>query len=95
MAVSRLPAPETRALRCILYSIVDRKSTLPCCLFYCLLSVAGIAADVQVNSPDHNVPNQGNFTTQNEPSLAVAGSLVVVGYNSTKPVGNRFLKLQY
>ena len=88
MADSRLRAPETGAFRCILYSLVDRKSTFLVALsFYCLLSVAGIAADVQVNSPDHNVPNQGNFTTQNEPSVAVAGSLVVVGYNSTKPVG--------
>jgi hypothetical protein len=96
MTDGRLRAPETGAFRCILYSLVDRKSTFLVALsFYCLLSVAGIAADVQVNSPDHNVPDQGNFTTQNEPSLAVAGSLVVVGYNSTKPVGNRFQLSQY
>ena len=88
MAVGRVPAPGTGALRCILYSIVDRTSTFLVALsFYCLLSVAGIAADVQVNSPDHNVSNQGNFTTQSETNVAVAGSLVVVGYNSTKQVG--------
>jgi len=88
MAVGRLPAPGTGALRCILYSIVDRRSTFLVALsFYCLLSVAGLAADVQVNSPDHNVPNQGNFTTQSETNVAVAGSLVVVGYNSSKQVG--------
>jgi hypothetical protein len=88
MAVGWLPAPGTGALRRILYSIADRRSTLlVASSFYCLLSVAGIAADVQVNSPDHNVSNQGNFTTQSEPNVAVAGSLVVVGYNSSKQVG--------
>jgi hypothetical protein len=88
MIVGRLPAPGTGVLRCILYSIVDRTSTfLVGVSFYCLLSFAGIAADVQVNSPDHNASNQGNFTTQSETNVAVAGSLVVVGYNSTKQVG--------
>ena len=90
MAVVRLPAPDTGALRFILYSIVDRRSTftfLVAVSFYCLLSVTGIAADVQVNSPDHNVSNQDNYTTQSETSVAVSGSLVVVGYNSTKQVG--------
>jgi hypothetical protein len=74
MADGRLRAPETGALRCILCSLIALG-------LYCLLSVAGIAADVQVNSPDHNAPDQRNATTQNEPSLAVAGPLVVVGYN--------------
>ena len=88
MAVGRLPAPGTGALRCILCFMVDPRSAFLVALsFYCLLSVAGIAADVQVNSPDHNVPNQGNFTTQSETNVAVAGSLVVVGYNSSKQVG--------
>jgi len=95
MADGRLRAPETGTLRCILCSL-DRKSTFLVALgLYCLLSAAGIAADVQVNSPDHNAPDQSNATTQNEPSLAVAGSLVVVGYNSTKPVGNHFQISQY
>jgi hypothetical protein len=89
MAVGRVPGRETGALRCILYSIVDRRSTfLVAVSFYCLLSVAGIAADVQVNSPDHNLSNQGNWTTQSETSVAVSGSLVVVGYNSTEQVAN-------
>jgi len=89
MADGRLRVSETGALRCILYCLVDRKSIFLVALsFYCLLSVAGIAADVQVNPPDHNARNQDNFTTQNEPTLAVAGSLVVVGYNSTKRMGN-------
>jgi hypothetical protein len=88
MAVARLLAPETGALRCILYSIVDRRSTFLVTLsFYYLLSVAGIAADVQVNSPDHNVSNQADLTSQNEPSVAVFGLLVVVGYNSTRQAG--------
>src|SRR2546430_13699926 len=88
MAVGRLPAPGTGAVRCILCFMVDPRSAFLVALsFYCLLSVAGIAADVQVNSPDHNVPNQGNFTTQSETNVAVAGSLVVVGYNSSKQVG--------
>jgi hypothetical protein len=85
MADGRLRAPETGAFRCILYSLVDRRSAfVVASSFYCLLSVAGIAADIQVNSQDHNVPDQGNFTTQSETSVAVAGSLVAVGYNSTK-----------
>src|SRR6266571_8843990 len=96
MAVGRLPAPGTGALRCILCFMVDPRSAFLVALsFYCLLSVAGIAADVQVNSLDHNVPDQDNYTTENEPTLVVAGSLVVVGYNSTKPVGNRFQVSQY
>src|SRR5437667_11001992 len=96
MAVGRLPAPGTGALRCILCFMVDPRSAFLVALsFYCLLSVAGIAADIQVNSPDHNVPDQGNFTTQNEPSLAVAGSLVVVGYNSTKQKGSNLNAYAY
>jgi hypothetical protein len=88
MAVGRLPAPGTGALRCILCFMVDPRSAFLVALsFYCLLSVAGLAADVQVNSPDHNVSNQGNFTTESETNVAVAGSLVVVGYNSSKQVG--------
>jgi hypothetical protein len=85
MAVGRLPARAVGLLRCILYSIVDRRSAFLVALsFYCLLSVAGIAADVQVNAPDHNVPDQGNITTEAETYVAVSGSLVVVGYNTTK-----------
>jgi WD40-like Beta Propeller Repeat len=96
MAIGRLPAPEIGALRCILCSIVDRSGAFfVVSSFYFLLSVAGITADVQVNSPDHNVPDQDDTTTENEPSLAVAGSLVVVGYNSTKPVNNQFRVSQY
>jgi hypothetical protein len=90
VAVDRLPAPETGALRCNVYSTVDRSSSfLIASSFYCLLSVAAIAADVQVNSPDHNVSNQDNFTAQNEPSVAVSSLLVVVGYNSTRQAGLR------
>jgi hypothetical protein len=96
MAVGRLPAPDIGALRCILSYIVDRSGAFfVVSSFYFLLSVAGIAADVQVNSADHNVPDQDNFTTENEPSVAVAGSVVVVGYNSTKPVTNQFRLSQY
>lgn len=41
------------------------------------------AQDVQVNKPDHNVPNQDNNTTESETNHAVFGSTVVVGYNSS------------
>jgi hypothetical protein len=96
MADGLLGAPEAATFRCILHSLVDRKGTFLVTLsFYCLLSVAGIAADVQVNSQDHNAPDLDNTTTENEPTLAVAGSLVVVGYNSTKPVANQFRVSQY
>ncbi len=44
-------------------------------------------ADVQVNAADHNAPNLANFTTESETSVAVFGSLVVVGYNSSKQAG--------
>ena len=85
MAIGALSCPGTGALRRILCAIAGRRSTFLVALsFYCSLSVAGIAADVQVNTPDHNVSDQGNFTSESEPSVAVAGSLVVVGYNSTK-----------
>ena len=85
MAIGALCMPGTGALRHILCAIVGRRSTFLIALsFYCSLSVAGIAADVQVNAPDHNLSDQGDSTTQSETSVAVAGSLVVVGYNSTK-----------
>jgi hypothetical protein len=85
MAIGALFMAGTGALRRILCAIVGRKSTFLVALsFYCSLSVAGMAADVQVNAPDHDVSDQSNFTSESEPSVAVAGSLVVVGYNSTK-----------
>jgi hypothetical protein len=85
MAVGALSMPGTGALRRILCAIVGRRSTFLVALsFYCSLSVARISADVQVNAPDHNVSNQDNYTTQSETNVGVAGSLVVVGYNSTK-----------
>ena len=85
MAIGALSMPGTGALRRILCAIAGRRSTFLIALsFYCSLSVAGISADVQVNTQDHNVSDQCNFTSQSEPSVAVAGSLVVVGYNSTK-----------
>jgi hypothetical protein len=88
MALGRLTPAGTGALRCSLHSLIDCASVFFVALsFHCLLSVAGIAGDVQVNSPDHNVPNQGNFTTESETNVAAAGSLVVVGYNSTKQAG--------
>jgi hypothetical protein len=88
MAIGALSLPETGALRRILCAIVGRRSTFLIALsFYCSLSVDGISADVQVNAPDHNVSNQDNFTTQSETNVAVASSLVVVGYNSSKQAG--------
>ncbi len=85
MAIGALSMPRSGALRCIVCAVLDRRRTFLVALsFYCSLSVAGIAADVQVNAPDNNLPDQGNYTTQSETSVAVAGPLVVVGYNSTK-----------
>src|SRR5712692_3407143 len=53
-----------------------------------ILSGGGvIAADVQVNSADHNATNLDNFTTESETNVAVAGSLIVVGYNSSRQAG--------
>ena len=78
------------AARCVASYVRSRgrRSTIFVALsFYCWLSVAGIAADVQVNASD-NFSDQGNCTSQSEPSVAVAGSLVVVGYNSTKQAAN-------
>jgi hypothetical protein len=84
MTIGALSMPRSGALRRIGRVVLDRSGTfLVAFSFYCLLSVAGIAADVQVNVPDNNLPDQGNYTTQSETSVAVAGPLVVVGYNST------------
>lgn len=52
-----------------------------------VLSAAPAAADVQVNSADHNAANLGNFTTESETSAALNGSIVVVGYNSSRQAG--------
>jgi hypothetical protein len=85
MAIRASSMPRSGALRRIVCAVLGRRSTIFVALsFYCSLSVAAIAADVQVNAQDHNLPDQSNFTTESEPSVAVAGSLVVVGYNSTK-----------
>jgi hypothetical protein len=45
------------------------------------------AQDVQVNSKDSNSPNLSNFTTESETSIARRGSLVVVGYNTSRQAG--------
>ena len=87
MAIRASSLPRSGASRRIVCAGLGRKSTILVALsFYCSLSVAGIAADVQVNAPDHNLPHQGNFTSESETSVAVAGPLVVVGYNSSKQV---------
>src|SRR5260370_39415948 len=85
MAIGALSMPRSGALRCIVCAVLDRRRTFLVALsFYCSLSVAGIAADVQVNAPDNNLPDQGNYTTQSETSVAVAGPPVVVGHKSAK-----------
>ena len=85
MAIRASSLPRGGASRRIVCAVLGRRSTILIALsFYCSLSVAGIAADVQVNAADNNLPDQGNYTTQSETSVAVAGPLVVVGYNSTK-----------
>lgn len=46
-----------------------------------------MAADIQLNAPDHNAINLGNFTTESETNVAISGSSIVVGYNSSKQAG--------
>jgi hypothetical protein len=46
-----------------------------------------MAGDVQVNLSDYDLPNSGNFTTESETNVAVWGSNVVVGYNSSRQAG--------
>jgi hypothetical protein len=88
MAIGALSMLRNGVLRRVVRAIQHRRSIFLLALsFYCSLSVAGIAADVQVNTADHNVSDQANFTSESETSVAVAGSLVVVGYNSTKQAG--------
>jgi hypothetical protein len=60
---------------------------IPAALACCLLLAPAAGADVQVNAPDHNVNNQNNNTTQSETNVAISGSNVVVGYNSSKEAG--------
>lgn len=68
-----------------------------------ILGGAGPAiADVQVNSPDNNSPTLGNYTTESETSVARSGSLVVIGYNTSRQAGivgggawNTFLGFAY
>src|SRR5215470_17182510 len=85
MTIGALSTPGSGALGLIACTVPHRSSTFLVALsFYCLLSAAGIAADVQVNAQDHNLSDQGNFTSESETHVAVAGQLVVVGYNSTK-----------
>jgi hypothetical protein len=71
------------------YPDLFRRRAFICAVFAGYLSFAGIAlgADVQVNAPDHNATNLGNFTSESETNVAVSGSTVVVGYNSTKQAG--------
>jgi hypothetical protein len=57
-------------------------------LLLCLLRAgAAPAQDVQVNSSDNNATNLDNFTSESETNVAVSGSLVVVGYNTTRQKG--------
>ena len=46
-----------------------------------------LAQDVLANSKDSNVPNLSNFTTESETALARRGSLIVVGYNTSRQAG--------
>jgi hypothetical protein len=46
-----------------------------------------LAQDVQANSKDSNAPNLSNFTTESETSAARRGSLIVIGYNTSRQAG--------
>jgi hypothetical protein len=68
-----------------LHSLIQKLSpillvaTCGCC--------SALAQDVQVNSKDSNAPNLSNFTTESETSVARNGSLIVIGYNTSRQAG--------
>ena len=59
----------------------------PILLIASCVCCSALAQDVQVNSKDSNAPNLSNFTTESETSVARRGSLVVVGYNTSRQAG--------
>ncbi len=56
-------------------------------LLVVIYGACALAQDAQVNSKDNDAPNLSNFTTESETSIARMGSLVVVGYNSSRQAG--------
>jgi hypothetical protein len=56
-------------------------------LLLTLYGTFSLAQDVQVNSRDNDAPNLSNYTTESETSVARSGSLIVVGYNTSRQAG--------
>jgi hypothetical protein len=66
---------------------ISRALTVPVCTATFVLCLAASAQDVQVNSHDNNSATLGNFTSESETYIARSGSLVVVGYNTSRQAG--------
>ena len=64
-----------------------RMGVIVALLFLLWATEAAPAAEVQVNSVDTNATNLDNFTTESETNVAIAGSMVVVGYNTSRQAG--------
>ena len=62
-------------------------SYVACLALVWALSTTAPAQDVQVNSADNNASNLDNETTESETSVARNGSLVVIGYNTSRQAG--------
>ncbi|HEU0116280.1 MAG TPA: hypothetical protein VFQ80_16445, partial [Thermomicrobiales bacterium] len=60
-----------------------------------LLGPAGSAADQEVNLPDHDSPTLGDATSESEPSVAVFGSTIVVGWNDTRDPTSQWVSMGY
>src|SRR5262249_58877704 len=89
MAIQQWPRRTSRVMRgtpgsTLRHGVVLVFAVLACCL---PLAGAAMAADIQLNAPDHNAINLGNFTTESETNVAISGSSIVVGYNSSKQAG--------
>src|SRR2546426_1745625 len=89
LAGLRRPAPNfLRAAKCQgdhLQRIATALVQLVVCLILVLVKHA-MAADLQVNQPDHNRGDLANYTTQSETAAAAVGSVVVVAWNDTNQV---------
>lgn len=70
-----------------LHSLIHKLSPILLVVTYGCCCCSALAQDVQVNSKDSNAPNLSNFTTESETSVARTGSLIVIGYNTSRQAG--------
>jgi hypothetical protein len=68
-----------------LHSLIQK--LLPMLVMATCICRSALAQDVQVNSKDSNASNLSNFTTESETSVARSGSLLVIGYNTSRQAG--------